>query len=773
MLIEANRFFAITWLLVVLVAGLSLGQSLSKGLNLNTSVLALLPNNSELPAALLQADAMIEAGARDTALLVFEGAVENQTAVDSMTLLATKRLTLHSQEVAVTTRLLPNNTRPDDLVKAYGKYRFKLLDATERSAIEANPERYAHRAVTRLMSPLSMPNPLGVVEDPFGFYGHWLSRLSRGYQLGMDLDLDKSAMVKGQRYFRFLRLTASSDAFDVTASSLISEAVDRIEEEASVAGVQVMRSGLIFHAAEGATQAKAEISTIGIGSLLALVILFQWLFGGMKPIWMLMLPLATGWMVALSFTSFIYDELYVMTLVFGASLVGVAVDYILHFLCWDKKRHQLLVALVIGLVTSLIAYGSLALTPFPGLQQMACFTVIGLVATWLTVVLWLPFAGFVSRERIEHRVQWVSRTLVASSKRHWWFSATVVFCVTGFAAGAWMADSNDELRNLNTSSDKLLAQERGVAELFQVSSLSKYFVVEGRDIQQLLGREELLQAELTPLVKANQLASFEALSNYMPSLQRQRDNQEAVRKLYAESVGAFSLLTGGDADSLDMLMHAVDQNRDTWLDYAAWQTTPLSTAFAPFLTVRQDRVVSMVRLSGPINDAQLETFAELADQIEGVYFVDKSKAIEDVLREYRLALGGWLSLAYLIVGSLLLFRFRWRAVLIVVTPALATLAGFSVLGLFGQPITLFHVLASVLVLGIGLDMGVFLAESQAQGHAVLAVSASALTTLIAFGLLALSGTPVLHFFGQSSLLGILLCWLLAMALIPWYRQKER
>jgi len=65
------------------------------------------------------------------------------------------------------------------------------------------------------------------------------------------------------------------------------------------------------------------------------------------------------------------------------------------------------------------------------------------------------------------------------------------------------------------------------------------------------------------------------------------------------------------------------------------------------------------------------------------------------------------------------------------------------------------------VLGIGVYASIFLRESQGSPHTWLAVSLAAITTLLAFGLLALSQTPVLHQFGLTVLLGIVGVWLLA------------
>ncbi|MCW8225660.1 hypothetical protein D8B32_23220, partial [Verminephrobacter eiseniae] len=69
----------------------------------------------------------------------------------------------------------------------------------------------------------------------------------------------------------------------------------------------------------------------------------------------------------------------------------------------------------------------------------------------------------------------------------------------------------------------------------------------------------------------------------------------------------------------------------------------------------------------------------------------------------------------------------------------------------------------MLLLGMGVDYGIFLLEHQAkeQGHAWLAVLLGALSTGLSFGLLALSSTPALHAFGLTLLLGLALVCLLA------------
>ena len=94
--------------------------------------------------------------------------------------------------------------------------------------------------------------------------------------------------------------------------------------------------------------------------------------------------------------------------------------------------------------------------------------------------------------------------------------------------------------------------------------------------------------------------------------------------------------------------------------------------------------------------------------------------------------------------------------------------GLGLLGWLGVPLDLFGVLAQLLLLGFGIDYGIFLLEHDDDPASWLAVSLGAASTTLAFGLLALSATPALHSFGLSLLLGIGLVWLLS----PCFRKRR-
>ena len=105
----------------------------------------------------------------------------------------------------------------------------------------------------------------------------------------------------------------------------------------------------------------------------------------------------------------------------------------------------------------------------------------------------------------------------------------------------------------------------------------------------------------------------------------------------------------------------------------------------------------------------------------------------------------------------------WRVMLPTLLAAGLTLA---LLGWIGTPFQLFNVLALILLLGMGIDYGIFLTEHRSDDAAWLAVCVGAASTWLSFGLLSLSATPALHAFGLTLLLGIGLVWLISPLFRP-------
>jgi predicted exporter len=157
-----------------------------------------------------------------------------------------------------------------------------------------------------------------------------------------------------------------------------------------------------------------------------------------------------------------------------------------------------------------------------------------------------------------------------------------------------------------------------------------------------------------------------------------------------------------------------------------------------------------------VTPATLPALRAAATGLQGVEWVDKVGEISSLLADYRRYMSWVVLVSYLGVYLLLFPRYRGRAWRAVAPIGLASVATLALFGAAGVSLQLFHVLALMLLLGIGVDYGIFFQEHPLwrDPTAWLATVLSALSTQLSFGLLGLSQTPALRAFGLTMLIGI-------------------
>ena len=141
--------------------------------------------------------------------------------------------------------------------------------------------------------------------------------------------------------------------------------------------------------------------------------------------------------------------------------------------------------------------------------------------------------------------------------------------------------------------------------------------------------------------------------------------------------------------------------------------------------------------------------------------------LNDIYAEFRVTTLRQIGLGTVFVAVVLLARYRrWRpsvaAFLPSVLVALTLLSAFAVLGV---ETNLLHAVSLILVMGMGVDYGIFIVDSARERRGLeatlLSLLVSCLTTVLVFGTLALSEHQALRALGTTTGVGILLSLVLA------------
>ncbi|HEU0153714.1 MAG TPA: MMPL family transporter [Arenimonas sp.] len=759
-----GRWNALAWGWLLVVAALAVHQAgFWREARLDSDVMALLPGETD--DALLRAANARLAGGATRQVVVLVGAEDwprTQRAADAF-------IAALDDAGSPVTRLRGDDASLREALSLYEAHRRGLLTPAQRAQLE-DPSTEA-LALARLFAPGT--GGIGAWrDDPLGLWTAWWQARS-GAAIS---PRDGLLAVRGEdRDWALVRLESRVAAFQLDGERHLQAALDAARAAAVAAAgtdVEMIAGGVPLHAEAAAVRARTEVGTIGLGSLLAVVGLVWLAFRSPRPILMVAVSLLVGTAAGLSVTALVFGQVHLLTLVFGASLVGVAEDYGIHWFASRQAQpgvpprtmmRRLLPALSLALVTSALAYLALGIAPFPGLRQMAVFSAAGLAAAFLTVALWFPWLDGAA-PRPSPFAEAVGRSLARwprlSNRAPTWLAALALVAVIG--TGLPRLSVNDDLRSLQSSPPALLAQEARLGRLLGLPSPAQFFVVEGHDAEQVREREEALVDRLADLSAGGHLGGWRAVSDWLPSAARQREDAARVQTIEGRVLARAAGLLG-EAPPAARTDVAPALALDAWLAH------PVSAPMRPLWLGSVDgRWGSVVLLEG-LSPERLPALAQAAEGLPGVRWIDRSATISGVLAHYRHQMSLLLVAGYLAVALALWLRFGRRAWRAWLPTALAATLSLAMLGWLGVPLQLFGVLAQLLLLGVGIDYGIFLLEHRDDPASWLAVSLGAASTLLAFGLLALSATPALHSFGLALLLGIGIVWLIT----PCFRPAPR
>lgn len=756
------RLAAFVWLIFV---ALLATMAWLKKTSLDTNVLSLLPAFDTQPLVSQAYTKMGKQYSQRVLLVVSGDDVETTRAAVKQ---ASKRLSKLSEVASVHWRV-----STEEVQKARTSlqpYRYVLLtDELYEKLKSGETANIRHQALSHLLSPVSM-QANDLADDPFYLHTSWQLAQTPQFNIHVEDELLRLNTAATPSYL--MVLTLSHNAFERETQAAVFKIIDQLEAQYAPQRIVMTTSGLIVHAAAGAQQAEHEISTIGVCSVIGIVLIFGLVFASVRHVVVIFIPVIVGCVVASALLFLLLEQVHIITFSFGAGLIGVSIDYVLHYLCERYQRQavlkRLLPSLALGLASSAAAYSALAITPFPGLRQMALFSVFGLVAAWVTVVLWMPFltAGLQPQplRSAQYLNQWLQRAPRFGTHR--WLLSLIVVLGAVSVVTLLFAKANDDLRLLQTSPIQLVKHDKHIQQQLNLSHSSEFLLIPCQKLERCLQQEERLKPYLQVLVERGILEHYVLLSNHLPSLKRQDENAHLVAQLYAQELEPLLAQINVQDELLQPALMRFERDRDHRLALEAMESTALARLKHKVVNSPDAGMATVVSLQSSTDDAFDAHFNQLKQDFPTLTYVNQVGAISNLLHDYRLQVVQWASIAYLLIFLVFALRYRRAAWRMLVPPLLASILTVAILTQITEGLNLFHMLALVLVLGLGIDMSIFLTETQQSAQTWLAVTLSAITSLLAFGLLSLSQTPVLSHFGLTVLIGLSFVWVLTVLFRP-------
>ncbi|CAM3784518.1 Membrane transport protein MMPL domain-containing protein [Bordetella tumulicola] len=750
------------WVALVLLLAL-LGWQCRHGWPVTSDLMVLVPHTTTDPLrAQAQAQARVDAPLTRQ-MVVLVGHADRKQAVSLAESVASR---LRDSQRFDSVRLHIDVALPE-LRQSLLAMRLAMLPSDDRHLLINDPAAYAGRRATQILDPFGSAGVVPLNDDFLGL----TSRVERAMRPTGTVQLDLptttlQANAEGRTWVLMLGQIRGR-AFDGETSRAIATIVRQADAAVTQGGGALLATGGVLYAAAGSEQAADESGRIGIVSLIGTVLVLL-LALRRASVLLAFFPVAVGFVAGLAASIALFGEVHVLTLVIGMSLLGIAIDFPMHWLgksygMPDWQSHtamrRVLPGLTISLAATLTGYVALAFTPFPALTQTAVFSTAGLAASYATTVLLLPSLLPRLRPRPSALLARAAERLldgIASARRaprtlrHFMLWLMIGLSV----AGILRLDMRDDMRQWLSAPATLLEQAQEIAAITGVMPTSQFFLVRAPDTDTLLQRQAALTARLDSLVTEGKLKGYDALSQVavpraaqqqlQAQLHAQADNPAAWRALtelgLPESAiqAELKTLTSLPLLSLDQVLASPLAER--------WRTLWLGPI--------DGEVAGLVTLQGL---SSAEVLVHVAEGQAGVSLIDRAGELNALFSATRLKAAELKIGSYVVAGLLIALLLGRAAMLRILTvPIIATVATLAILGFTGQPITLFSLFGLLLTSALAVDYAIFMYEGVGGAPAcVIGISLGALTTLFSFGMLAASATPAIASFGLTVTIGVL------------------
>jgi 1-acyl-sn-glycerol-3-phosphate acyltransferase len=640
-----------------------------------------------------------------------------------------------------------------------------------------------------LLSPASVVYKGMVTADPVGISRTVWGRLATlQYDPSYELYEGYVFSVDGRRLTFFLKPKYASAETGI--NSRFFKALNAYTDSFAAAepNLHVTYFGGAAVAAGNATQMRTDTMVTLSVTIILLMALTYYYFRRKRTPLLLLLPVLYGAALGLAVVYLLQGGISIIALGAGAIVMGIAIDYSIHFLSHARKSgdmretiRELQAPLTIGSFTTIAAFLSLRLVHLPLLRDLGLFAAVSLMGAALCTLIFLPhfpLGAKSDREPVTTVFDKLARLNPARSK---WLLWTIILLTPVMGWWSTRVQFDHDLMHLNYLSPRLKAAGAEVTAASSYALSSMFVIGSGASEDEALHKLE----GATPLIDSlRQRGLVRAASNpamLIPSAAAQKERAQRWQAYWTEERKAEVILAIRDAaheegfspdaftgfeaalDSRPGLLHAGSVERLKMLFPGGFSegNNGLKYAVASLKVPQQHRQAVLAALSG----------------VHGIIVTDRQQGAS---RMAQILTDDFQSVALyssMIVFFALLIAYG-RIELAVISFLPMVISWVWILGLMallGIKFNIVNIIISTLIFGLGDDYSIFTLDGLMERYRTrsdhtssvrAAVYVSVATVLIGLGALLLAKHPALRSIAAISITGMLCVLLISQTLQP-------
>jgi predicted exporter len=464
------------------------------------------------------------------------------------------------------------------------------------------------------------------------------------------------------------------------------------------------------------------------------------------------LPVALGLTTAFITVTLIFGTVHIVAVAFGGVLLGLALDYPIHVMGHPgrqrPKAHRLI---FLGALTTGISFLAMIGSQVPALVQTGVFILVGLTVSAIATIVVPNPRNVKIRGLSLHNL-----TFRLPAK------AVIEYVLAGLGAVSIIVFSTEAPITLFEPPHHIRSEIKEMAIKLNLTSSKFAIDVQGDTLAALLQYEEQLARELDSEIEKGNLQSYKMLAQILPSSKPYLASPSAFHASAETALAQVGMVVGYSQQQLEAYEQALQVAEISQKDLARF---PETADLAKRITINTDGWHERVQITLPFGTAQPD-FTISSPSAE---MVDLLAPLQSSMTDLKSRMSLWLLIGLICgLGVLSLGLQSWLQTMRILRTSCAVLGATSCLliALYGS-LSLFHIVAMALVLGIGVDYTIILAglknEDVSADTSATSIYVCAVSTLIAFAVLALSGVEILHQIGTTVVIGLILMLILTLA----------
>lgn len=640
-----------------------------------------------------------------------------------------------------------------------------------------------------LTSPAGLALKDFIIRDPLGMNNNIYKKL-KGFQLDDNVELyDNHFVTRDKKHLlMFLHLRAKSSETKKNA-----ECFKRLDDAIKTATkntiCKVSYFGETAVATANATQIRRDSVLTSIFTIVLLILLFANFFKSIISPLLIMLPVIFGGLFALMVIYFLKGNISIIAVGAGSIVLGIAVNYSLHFLTHYLYHPQketvisdLAFPMIIGSATTIGGFFSLQFLSIPVLRDLGLFAGFSLIGAALSTLIFLPHFIPDNKTHLKNpRFDNFNLQLTKITSNKYVVIIFLLLTIVLFHFAKNVQFEND-MTKMNYMTPQLKTAEKEFNQFSSMYQKSVFIISKGKTMNEALAVNEKILPALDSMKSNGNIYAYTNISSFWVSEKEQRLRIEQWNKFWTNEKRAKTLATlNSEGKNFHFNESAfsgfAEQTSKTYEPLSAADIATLKSAILHnFIDEKPGNyaIINIVKAPREKTSAVYQHFASS----KNISVVDRQTIINKIVAAVSNDFNFITLLTTLIVFIALLLSYgRIELTLITFIPMVVSwiwILGF--MGLFGIKFNIINIILSTFVFALGDDFCIFTMDSMQQEYTEgkkmnasvrISILLSAITTILGLGILIFAKHPALKSIALVSIIGIVCVWLMSQTLQPF------